>query len=96
MQLTYGWYGHHDSTAAPIAVGSHNTDSVYHIVGHSSNHDACFTGGEFTDTWTDSDGIVDWGPTIILWGLPLHCEGHIVPTILLNSGRGSPRRRGEI
>ena len=57
--LTYGWYGHHGSTAAPIAVGGHNTDSVYHIVGYTSDHDACPTGGESTNTWTDSDGVVD-------------------------------------
>ena len=58
--------GHHGSTAAPIAVGGHNTDSVYHIVGHSSDYDACSTGGECTNTWTDSDGVVNWSPTIIL------------------------------
>ena len=87
--------GHHGSTAASIAVGGHNTDSVCDIVGHSSDHDACSTGGERTNTWTDSDGVVDWSPTIILWGLPLHCEGHTVPTILLNSVGGSMGRRGE-
>ena len=91
---TYGWYGHHGNTAAPIAVGGHNTDSVYHVVGHS-DWNTCSTGGDWTDTWTDSDGVVDWSPTIILWGLPLHCEGHTVPTILLNSGGGSAGRRGE-
>ena len=92
---TYGWYGLHGSTAAPIAVGGHNSDSVVHIVGHTRDHDICSTGGECTNIWTDSDGVVDWSPTIILWGLPLHCEGHTVPTILLNSGGGKPRRRGE-
>ena len=94
LQLTYGWYGHHGGTAAPIAVGGHNTDSVSHIVGHSE-WNTCSTGGDWTEAWTDSDGVVDWSPTIILWGLPLHCEGHTVPTILLNSGGGSPGRRWE-
>ena len=94
IQLTYGRYGHHGSTAAPIAVGGHNTDSVYHIVGHS-DWNTCSTGGDWTETWTDSDGVVDWSPTIILWGLPLHCEGYTVPTILLNGGGESPGRRGE-
>ena len=93
LQHTYGWYSHHSSTAAPIAVGSHNTDSVSHIVGYS-DWNTCSTGGDWTEAWTDSDGVVDWNPTIILWGLPLHCEGHTVPAILLNSGGGSPRRRG--
>ena len=68
---------------------------MHHIVGHTRDHDACPTDGEGTNTWTDSDGIVDWSPTIILWGLPLHCEGHTVLTILLNSGGGGPGRRGE-
>ena len=86
--------GHHGSTAAPIAVGGHNTDSVYHIVGHS-DWNTCSTGGDWTEAWTDSDGVVDWSPTIILWRLPLHCKGHTVLTILLNSGRESPGRRGE-
>ena len=94
MQVTYGWYDHHGNTAAPIAVGGHNTDSVYHIEGHS-DWNSCSTGGECTNTWTDGDGIVDWSPTIILWGLPLHCEGHTVMTILLNNGGGSPGRGGE-
>ena len=93
-QHTYGWYGHHDRIAAPIAVGGHNTDSVYHIVGYS-DWNTCSTGGDWTEAWTDSDGVVDWSPTIILWGLPLHCEGHIVPTILLNSRGGSLGRRGD-
>ena len=95
LQHTYGWYGLHGSTAAPIAVGGHNTDSVYHIVGHS-DWNTCSTGGDWTETWTDSDGVVDWSPTIILWGLPLYCEGHTVLTILLNSGGESPGRRGKI
>ena len=86
--------GDHDSSATPIAVGGHNTDSVYYIVGHSDS-DTCSTGGDWTEAWTDSDGVVDWSHTIILWGLPLHCEGHTVPTILLNSVGGSPGRRGE-
>ena len=94
LQPTYGRYDHHGNTAAPIAVGSHNTASVYHIVGHS-DWNTCSTGGDWTETWTDSDGVVDWSPTIILWGLPLHCEGHTVLTILLNSGGGGPRKRGE-
>ena len=83
------------STAVSMAVNGHNTDSVHHIVGHSSNHDACPTGGEGANIRTDSDDVTDWSPTIILWGLPLHCEGHTVPTILLNSRGGSSRRRGE-
>ena len=86
--------GHHSSTAAPIAVGGHNTDSVYHIVGYS-DWNTCSTGGDWTEAWTDSNGVVDWSSTIILWGLPLDCEGHIVQTILLNSVGGSPGRRGE-
>ena len=95
LQHTYGWYGHHGSTAAPIAVGGHNTDSVCHIVGHSDCNTSS-TGGDWTEAWTDNDRVIDWSPTIILWGLPLHCEGHIVPTILLNSEGESSRRRGEI
>ena len=94
LSYTYGWYGHHGSTAAPIAVGGHNTDSVYHIVGYS-DWNTCSTGGDWTEAWTDSDGVVDWSPTIILWGLPLHCEGHIVLTILLNSVLGRPGRGGK-
>ena len=68
---------------------------MYYIVGYS-DWNTCSTGGDWTEAWTDSDGVADWSPTIILWGLPLHCEGHTVPTILLNSGGGSPGRRGEI
>ena len=93
-QPTYGWYAQHGGTAAPIAVGGHNTDSVYHIVGHS-DWNTCSTGEDCTNTWTDSDGVVDWSPTIIPWGLPLYYEGHTVPSILLNSVGGSPGRRGE-
>ena len=93
LQHTYGWYGHHGSTTASIAVGGHNTDSVYHIVGHS-DWNTCSTGGDWTEAWTDSDGVVDWSPTIILWGLPLDFEGHIALTILLNSEGGGPGRRG--
>ena len=77
-----------------MAVGGHNTDSVHHIVGHS-DWNTCSTGGDWTEAWTDSDGVVDWSPTIILWGLPLHCEVHIVLTILLNNVGRSPRRRRE-
>ena len=94
-QPIYGWYGHHGSTAAPIAVGGHNNDSVYHIVGYS-DWNTCPTGGDWTETWTDSDSVVDWSPTIILWGLPLHCKGYTVPTMLLNSVGESSGRRGKI
>ena len=93
LQCTYGWYGHHSSTAAPIAVGGHNTDSVHHIVGHS-DWETCSIGGDWTEAWTDSDGVVDWSSTIILWGVPLHCEGHTVSTILLNSVGGNVGRGG--
>ena len=63
------------------------------IVGYS-DWSTCSAGGDWTEAWTDSDGVVDWSSTIILWVLPLHCEGHTVLTILPNSvGRG-PRRRG--
>ena len=86
--------GLHGNTAAPITVGSHDTDGVYHIVGYS-DWNTCFTGGDWTETWTDSDGVVDWSPTIILWGLPLHCEGHTVLTISLNIVGESLGRRGE-
>ena len=68
---------------------------MYHIVGYS-DWNTCSTGDDWTEAWTDSDGVVDWSPTIILWGLPLHCEGHIVSTILLNSGGGSTGREGKI
>ena len=67
---------------------------MHHIVGHS-DCDICSTGGDWTEAWTDSDGVVDWSSTIILWGLPLHCKGHTVATIVLNSGGGSAGRRGE-
>ena len=63
--------GHHGSIAAPIAVGGHNTDNVYHIVGYSE-WNTCSTGGDWTEAWTDSDGVVDWSPTIILWGVPVY------------------------
>ena len=82
-------------TAAPIAVDGHNTDSVYRIVGHS-DWNTCSTGGDWTEPWTDSDGVVDLSPTIILWGLPLDCEGHTVPSISLNSGGRSVGRGGKI
>ena len=95
QQPTYGWYDYHGSTAASIAVGGHNTDCVYHIVGYS-DWNTCSTGGDHTNTWTDSDSVVDWSPTTILWGLPLHCEDHTVLTNLLNSVGGGPGRRGEI
>ena len=94
LQHTYGWYAQHDSTAAPIAVGGHNIDSVSHIVGYS-DWNTCSTGGDWTEAWTDSDGVVDWSPTIIPWGLPLHCQDHISLTILLNSRGRSLRRRWE-
>ena len=89
----------HGSTTAPIAVGGHNTDTVYHIVGHS-DWKTCSIDGDWTEAWTeawtdDSDGVVDLTPTVILWGLPLYCECYIVPTILLNYRGGSPRGRGE-
>ena len=48
----------HSSTAVPIAVGGHNTDSVYHIVGHSDCN-TCSTGGECTDTRSDHDGVAN-------------------------------------
>ena len=67
---------------------------MYHIVGYS-DWNTCFTGGDWNEAWTDSDGVVDWSPTIILWGRPLDCEGHIIPTILLNSVGRSQRRGGE-
>ena len=86
--------GHDGSTTISIAVGGHNADSVYHIVGHS-DWNTCSTGGDWTESWTDSDGVSDWSPTIILWGLPLHCEGHNIPTILLNSVGWSLGRRRE-
>ena len=66
----------------------------YHIVGYS-DWNTCSTGGDWTEAWTDCDGVVDWNPTIILWGLPLYCEGHTVPAILLNSVGGRLGRRGE-
>ena len=65
-----------------------------HIIGQSDSKTCCI-GGNWTETWSDSDGVVDWSPSIILWRLPLHCEGHTVPTILLNSGGGSVGRGGE-
>ena len=86
--------GHHGCTAAPIAVSGHNTDSVVHIVGYS-DWNTCSTGGDWTEAWTDCDGVVDWNPTIILWGLPLYSEGHTVLAILLNSVGGRLGRRGE-
>ena len=106
IQFTYSYIytnsdGLHDSTAAPNAVGGHNTDSMSHIVGHS-DWNTSSTGGDWTkvctevwtEVWTDSDIVVDWSHTITLWGLPLHCEIHTVPTILLNSGGGSVGRAG--
>ena len=91
---TYGWYSHYGSTAVPIAVGSHNTDSLYHVVGYSDRN-TCSTGENCSNSWTDSDGVVDWSSPIILWGLPLYCKNHTILTILLNSGGGGLRRRGE-
>ena len=64
--------GLHGSTAAPIAVDGHNTDSVCYIV-WQNDWNTCCTGGEWTETRTDSYSVVDWSPTIILWGLPLYC-----------------------
>ena len=60
------------SKAASIAVGGHNTDNVCYIV-RQNDWNTCCTGGEWAETWTDSYSVVDWSPTIILWGLPLHC-----------------------
>ena len=54
----------------------------------------CTCGG-WNEAWTDSDGVVDWRPTTILWGLPLHCKVHTVPTILLDNGSGCSRRKRE-
>ena len=86
--------GQHSSTAAPIAVGGHYTDCVHYIVGQN-DWNTCCTDGESTETWTDNYSVVDWSPTIILWGLPLHSKSHTVPTILLDNGRGSSWRRRE-
>ena len=91
-QHTYGWYSHHRSTAAPIAVGGHNTDTVHHIVGHSDS-DVCFISSECTNTWTDSDGVVDWNLTLIQWDLPLDSEVHTVLTKLVNTVGWSLGRR---
>ena len=49
---------HHRITAAPSAVGGHNTHTVYDIVGYSDCN-TCSTGGDWTEAWTDSDGVVD-------------------------------------
>ena len=87
--------GLHGSTATPIAVGSYNTDSVYYIV-RQNDWNTCCTGGEWTETWTNSHGVVDRSPTIILWRQPLYCEDNAVLAIVLNSGRWGPGRRREI
>ena len=85
--------GHHGSIAASNAVGGHNTDSVYHIVGYRDCN-VCFTDGECTNIWTDSDGVVDWSLTITWWRLPLYCEGHTVPTTQLNNAGENPGKGG--
>ena len=79
--------GLHGRTAAPSAVGGHNTDNVSHIVGYS-DWNTCFAGGDRIEAWTEGDIVVDWSHTITLWGLPLHCEVYTVLTILLNSRGG--------
>ena len=84
----------HGSTTAPIAVDGHNTDSVCYIK-RQNDWNTCCTGGEWTEAWTDSYSVVDWSPTIILWGLPLYCKDNAVPAIVHNSGRGGPGRRRE-
>ena len=86
--------GLHGSTAASIAVDGHNADSVCYIV-RQNDWNTCCTGGEWTETRTDSYSVVDWSPTIILWGLPLYCKDNAVPAIVHNSGRGGPGRRRE-
>ena len=85
--------GFQGSTAAPIAVSSHNTDSVHHVVRHS-DFKACSTGGEWTKGWTDSDCVVDRSPTPIVWGMPAQYNSHIILVVHNNVGR-SLRRRGK-
>ena len=86
--------GLHGSTTAPIAVSGYNTDSVCYIV-RQNDWNTCCTGGEWAETWTDSYSVVDWRPTIILWGLPLYCKDNAVPAIVHNSGREGPGRKRE-
>ena len=82
---TYSWNSFHGGIAAPTDVSGYNADSVYHIVGKTELC-TCYTGGDWNMAWTDSDSVVvNWSPTIILWGLPHQCNSHIVPIILLNS-----------
>ena len=85
---------HHGSTAAPIAVGCHNTDSVHYIVMQSDWNTCCISGQEL-EAWTNSYGVVNWSPTIVLWGLPPHCKGHVLPIKLLDNGKRSPWRKRE-
>ena len=84
--------GVHGSTTAPIAVDGHNTESVCNIV-RQNDWSTCCTGGEQVETWTDCYSVVDWSPTIVLWGLPLYCKDNAVFAIVQNSGRGGPGRR---
>ena len=88
IKFTYGWNGLHHSTAAPIAVSSHNSDSVQYII-RQSDCSIYPTGGNWHDIWGDSDGVVDWSRIVVLQGLPLQHQHNIVPTILLNSVRWS-------
>ena len=87
-------YGLHSSKAASIAVSGHNTDSVYYIV-RQNDWNTCCIGDEWTKAWTNRYGVVDCSPTIIQWGLPLHCKDGVSCPVLLNSKRGSLRRKGE-
>ena len=50
--------GGHGSTAAPIAVGGHNTDSVVHIIGYSDWRQLTWTTIGFTEKLS-----VDFVPT---------------------------------
>ena len=88
------FYGLHSSKAASIAVSGHNNDSVHYIV-RQNDWNTCCIGDEWTKAWTNCHGVVDWSPTIILWELPLHCKDGVACPVLLNSKRGSPRRREE-
>ena len=86
--------GLHDSTAAPIAVGCHNTDSVHYTV-RQDDWNTCCIGGQEREAWSNSDGVVDWSTTIILRGVPLHCKNDDVLAIVQNSGREDRGRRRE-
>ena len=77
-----------------IAVSGHYADSVDDIVWYSWQW-GTGCGGDFSRAWSDSDGVVDWSPTIVLWGLPLCSKHHIVLTLLLNSEGGCTRRGGK-